>query len=68
LGKVIKKGKMNLEQDEIDEGFELVWLSLEEALIRVKSATPKSYEGSFIQKRDTIFLQTAAKILGNRVD
>lgn len=32
LGRVVKKGESNLEQGEIDEGFELVWLTLDQAI------------------------------------
>jgi len=56
-GKVIKKGKQKLEQKEIDEGFELVWLSLEEAVEKLKKDNPTNYEGKFIQERDLRLLE-----------
>ena len=62
IGKVINKGKQKLEQSEKDEGFELVWLSLDEAIKVFKSDKAENYEGKFIQERDLRFLEEA-KIL-----
>ena len=62
IGKVINKGKQKLEQSEKDEGFELVWLSLDEAIKTFKSDKAENYEGKFIQERDLRFLEEA-KIL-----
>jgi 8-oxo-dGTP pyrophosphatase MutT (NUDIX family) len=65
LGKVIKKGEQHLEQDEINDGFELVWLTLDEAIKTLKKDKPQNYEGKFIQERDLVFLEEAEKIIHN---
>jgi 8-oxo-dGTP diphosphatase len=62
LGKVTKKGIPNFEQGEIDEGFRLVWFTLDEAITQLKKDKPENYEGKFIQKRDLAFLEEVKKI------
>jgi 8-oxo-dGTP diphosphatase len=52
-----------LTQDEIDEGFETVWLPYDEALKKVKESTPTIYEGPYMVTRDTVLLEAAAKPL-----
>lgn len=66
LGRVTKKGKPNFEQSEIDEGFKLVWLTLDEAIETLKNDKPQNYEGGFIQKRDLTFLKMAKEIINNK--
>jgi 8-oxo-dGTP pyrophosphatase MutT (NUDIX family) len=63
IGKVIKKGASNLEQSEIDEGFKLVWSTLDDAINQVKNDKPSNYEGKFIQERDLAFLEEVKKNL-----
>jgi 8-oxo-dGTP diphosphatase len=62
IGKIIKKGISNLEQSEIDEGFKLVWFSLDDAITQIKNDKPTNYEGKFIQERDLRFLEETEKI------
>ncbi|MFH1712177.1 MAG: NUDIX domain-containing protein [Patescibacteria group bacterium] len=62
LGKVISKGEPDFTEKEIAKGFQLVWLTLDEAIDKIKNDQPAGYEGSFIQKRDIIFLKTAKEI------
>jgi 8-oxo-dGTP diphosphatase len=64
LGRIIKKGTSNLDQGEIDEGFELVWFTLDEAISAVRNDKPKNEEGKSIQNRDLTFLEEARKIRG----
>jgi 8-oxo-dGTP diphosphatase len=45
-----------LEQGEIEEGQETVWLSPEEALAVVRSSAPEKFEGHFIIAREQAFL------------
>jgi len=66
-GNVIGKGKSDLEQSEIDEGFELVWMTLDEAIKKCKKDKPTNYEGKFIQERDLTFLQEARKICIDKI-
>ena len=66
LGKVTKKGKSHFEQEEINEGFNLVWLTLDEAIKTLENDKPQNYEGGFIQERDLAFLKKAKEIINNR--
>ena len=63
FGNVIRKGKSDLEQDEIDEGFELVWMTLDEAIKKCKKDKPTDYEGKFIRDRDLTFLRKTRQLL-----
>ena len=58
-----EKGVPDLEQDEIDEGFETVWMSIEDALKKVKESKPTIYEGQYMTARDIILIEQAIKIL-----
>jgi 8-oxo-dGTP pyrophosphatase MutT (NUDIX family) len=59
-----KKGKPNLEEGEIADGFETEWLPLAEAIQILESeATIEHYEGRFIQLRALTFLKEAASII-----
>jgi len=59
LGDVISIGKQKLEQSEIDEGFQLIWVSLDKAIDILGNDRPTNYEGKFIQMRDLAFLKKA---------
>ena len=61
LGKVIEKGQPDFTSGELAEGFELVWLSLDDAVAKLKKDKPLNYEGKFIQERDLRFLEEAKK-------
>lgn len=67
LGKIILKGKLDFTNEEIKDGFQLVWLSLDEAISRIEKEKPEHYEGSFIVQRDLIFLQKAKEILNKNL-
>ena len=58
-GKVISKGHaLNLSQKELDEGFETVWLPLNEALKSLEKKSKKNIiKIPFINKRDRAFLK-----------
>lgn len=62
-GKVISKGDPDFTEKELRQGFKLVWLSLDEAISKVENDRPRNYEGSFIQKRDIVFLKKAKRML-----
>jgi 8-oxo-dGTP pyrophosphatase MutT (NUDIX family) len=57
LGKIVSKGNPKFTEEELSHGFKLVWLPLDEAISKVESDKPTDYEGSFIQKRDLVFLK-----------
>ncbi len=57
-GKIIsKKNSPHFTKEEINDGFKLIWASLDEAIKKIEKDKPKDFEGSFIQKRDLIFLK-----------
>ncbi len=58
---VVAKGENKLEPDEIEEGFEIIWVPLQKAIALLESDQPYDYEGPFIKKRELVFLREAAK-------
>lgn len=62
-GNIIRKGTSKFEQSEVDEGFKLVWMSLDEAIKKCQRDKPTNYEGKFIQERDLCFLKKTKQIL-----
>jgi len=61
-----KKGQPEFTKKEQAEGFELVWISIDEALKRFAMDQPIEYSAKFQQHRDNFFLNEAAKILKQR--
>ena len=57
-----EKGIQNLQGYEIDAGFKVVWVGIDEAIELVKNSNPNTYDGPFIIIRDTALL-TKAKSL-----
>lgn len=57
------KGKLSLTEREIKGGFELIWVSLDEAISFCENATPLNYEGLFIKRRDLILLKKAKELI-----
>ncbi|MBW9150390.1 NUDIX domain-containing protein [Clostridium sp. CM028] len=49
--------------EEIDNGFQLKWVALDEAILILENDTPDNYIGKFIQIRDLLFLKKAEGIL-----
>ena len=58
-----EKGFPKLEQDEIEEGFETVWLPLKDALAKVKGSEIFVYEAQYMVTRDTALLEMAGELL-----
>lgn len=54
-------GKVDFTEEEINNGFELKWYSIEEAIKIMEKDQPKGYVGKFINKRDLIFLKEAVE-------
>jgi 8-oxo-dGTP diphosphatase len=54
------KGLPHLEEDEIADGFETVWVGIDDAIKILESETSiEDYEGKFIQLRDLTLLKEA---------
>jgi len=62
-GKIISKGKSDFTKKELGEEFKIVWCSLKDAILKVRNDKHENYEGSFIQKRDLVFLQKVKQML-----
>lgn len=60
-----EKRKPDFTQKEIDNGFKIKWMPLEEAIKLVENDSPEGYEGGFIQIRDSSFLKEAENYLKN---
>jgi len=63
FGKVISKGQPSFTEEEINHGFQIVWLPIDEAIAKIMSDQPQEYNGHFIQQRDLIFLQKAKDLI-----
>lgn len=58
-----KKGVPHLEKDEAEEGFETIWVSLEDAIKKVKESQPIVIDGPYMVTRDLALLQSAKEKL-----
>ncbi|MEI6499231.1 MAG: NUDIX domain-containing protein [bacterium] len=58
-----EKGEPNLEDDEIENGFKIMWVSIDEAIKLLSTDIADNYHGKFVLARDLIFLTEAKKIL-----
>ena len=63
IGRIISKGKPDFAEKELSQGFKLIWLSLDGAISKIENDKPTDYEGSFIQKRDIVFLKKAKEAI-----
>ncbi len=55
-----QKGNPEFTNKEISEGFEIIWVNdIDTAIEIMKTGNPTNYEGLFILKRDTLFLEAA---------
>lgn len=57
------KGLPHLTEEEIAAGFFVEWMPLARAIDLISNEKPIVYEGTFIAKRDLLFLQEAARLL-----
>lgn len=59
------KGAPDFDAKEIADGFEPIWITLNEAIATLESKDiPKDYTGKFVRMRDLIFLREAQKQIG----
>jgi 8-oxo-dGTP pyrophosphatase MutT (NUDIX family) len=63
LGKILTKGKPNFTQKETEQGFEITWVELQQAIKLISEDNPFNYDGECIKKRDLKFLQKTLEIL-----
>jgi phosphoribosyl-ATP pyrophosphohydrolase len=64
LAKLVgEKGEPSFTEKEIEEGFELIWVSLDEAEKLFQGDSPDQYSAQFQGYRDKLFLHEAKKIL-----
>ncbi|MBP6926010.1 MAG: NUDIX domain-containing protein [Candidatus Pacebacteria bacterium] len=56
-GKVLSKGEPSFTQKELGNGFQIVWMKLEDAISTLQNDQPESYPGRFIQERDLEILK-----------
>lgn len=63
FGEVISKGEPDFTEEELSQGFKIVWLSLKDAISKVENEEPENYEGSFVRERDLGFLKKAEQII-----
>jgi len=62
------KGIPNLEEGEIADGFEPVWITMQDAIKTLESeANIEDYQGKFIQVRDLVFLRKAVAVLEKNI-
>jgi 8-oxo-dGTP diphosphatase len=62
LAKVVgDKGQPDFTEKEINDGFSILWVSLDEAIEKIKKDSPDNYEGKFIKMRDLCFLEESKK-------
>lgn len=62
-----EKGEPHLEEGEIADGFDPVWMDLESAIQTLEAEDSiENYEGRFIRLRDLTFLKEAKKLLDAR--
>lgn len=54
-----EKGKPDFTEKEIRQGFEIVWVGLDDAIEIISKDMPDNYEGKFIKIRDLCFLEEA---------
>lgn len=47
-GNIISKDEPDFTKKELDQGFKIVWLTLEDAIAKIKNDKPENYEGSFV--------------------
>lgn len=63
-----EKGAPHFEADELEEGFETVWLNIDEAITIIENKKDlEHYSGKFISRRDLVILKEVKKFLLNNL-
>lgn len=63
MGKILAKGEPSFTEKELREGFQVQWVTIEQAISKIKKDKTENYEGKFIQKRDIEFLKKASELI-----
>lgn len=64
IGEIVKHvQEPDFTDEEIEDGFQMKWLKMEEALEILKNEKPADYEGSFIRVRDLKLLEKARELM-----
>ena len=65
-GRVVgEKGKPNFTQEEIEDGFKILWVSLDEAISLIEESQPVNYMGKYTKIRDLLFLNSCQNNISN---
>ncbi|NTV41488.1 MAG: NUDIX domain-containing protein [Candidatus Moranbacteria bacterium] len=68
LAKLVrKKGQSDFTEEELGDGFGVMWVSLDEAIEIIKNDQPNNYDGKFIVIRDLCFLKEAKKYVLEKI-
>ena len=59
LGKIVSKGEPDFTPKELQDGFQVLWVSISEAISKIENDKPDN----FIQERDLAFLKKAQQII-----
>ncbi len=59
LSKIIEP---SLSENEVSQGHEIVWMSLDEAIVRMQDRKPEYYDETFIRFRDLVFLEASREL------
>ena len=63
-GKITKKAEPNFTPEEIEQGFEVVWMPFEEALNTINNDVPlDKYLGEFVKQRDLVLFNKVKEII-----
>ncbi len=63
FGNILSKGEPTLTEEELNEGFRVVWFNLDDAISALEDDIPGNYVGTFIKERDLAFLNEMKMIL-----
>jgi len=58
-----EKGAPEFTEKEMNNGFEIIWVSLDEAISLLDNDNPSDYHGKFIKQRDSALLKEAKNLI-----
>jgi len=56
-GRIASKGELAFTDEEKQLGFQVVWMTHDEAILRLEQDEPVDYDGKIIRERDLVFLR-----------